>query len=64
MRLSLLADGITDPQGKPLEIARAELRATKSGQLRVQTTVSEGRVFRLTVCPTDGVPQTLWEVTL
>lgn len=60
LQLSLVAEAA----GKPLEIARAEFRASQNGQMRIQTSVAEGRVFRLTVSPTDGDAQTLWEVSL
>lgn len=63
LRLLLIA-GQADQAAKTFEIARAELRAPQDGQMRVLTSVSEGRVFRLTVAPTEGAAQTLWEVTL
>ena len=63
LRLSLTA-GKPGQDAQTFEIARAEIRAPLDGQMRVLTSVSEGRVFRLTVAPSDGTAQTLWEVTL
>ncbi len=64
LRLSLTAKQAVGKEVQTLEIARAEFRASPNGQMRVQTSVSEGRVFRLTVSPVGGPAQTLWEVSL
>jgi len=55
---------MTEQGGREIEIARSEMRSPASGDIRVQTSVSEGRTFRLSVSPTGGASQILWEVTL
>ncbi len=60
LRLTLM----TEQGGREIEIARSEMRSPASGDIRVQTSVSEGRTFRLSVSPTGGAAQILWEVTL
>ena len=60
LRLTLM----TEQGGREIEIARSEMRSPASGDIRVQTSVSEGRTFRLSVSPTGGASQILWEVTL
>ena len=55
---------VTEKDGQEIEIARNEMRSPASGEIRVQTSVSEGSTFRLTASSTGGAAQTLWEVTL
>ena len=64
LRLTLVAEETAGDNGKPLEIVSTDLYASKDGQMRVQTSVSEGRIFRLSVSGADGLARTLWEVSL
>jgi len=64
LRLTLVAEETAGDNGKPLEIVSTDLYASKDGQMRVQTSVSEGRVFRLSVSGADGMARILWEVSL